>query len=1071
MTSSPRPLRFAAAGALSVGLSLGLAAAALTVAPAAQAAWTPSATAVPEGAPSEEVESDRRLGGELAVARDGTAWFAWVQDAMSTVPSLQRVLVAQRPPGGTWQAPAVVGTITRTTNTFPTGNDVELALDAAGRPTVAWNELTGTVSPTTAQTVVVRARSAGADGQWGTTTDVATLPMTLLPVEAPLTLQVAPDGTAALAWQTTDGLYLARRATDTWSTPEQVEAYGVAKVPDTVGLGFDRTERLTLVWRSWDATASAWDVKTRSHTGSAWAGDAVTLQEDAPTAARSGLVVDAAGGAVATWGTNDGARAAVRPTGSTTFAAPTSLSTGAPNAVADPTTSATYRTTGGMGVPSAAYDAYGTATVVWPEVDPTPRIATAEVGRDGTWGAPSTIAAEGGATNLNPPIAPQVAVGRDGQAAVTYVRKVGTAGGISGGQLLVTERAAGASSWTTPEVYVTPVNGAFGTVTALGLNNSANVALAGDATGDVTLAWTPYASHATAGVQPNRVIDRPGLAAAGLEWSARGVGGSTNVRSWLSYLRTDWGAAGPACPKGLHEVQTSDGASMPGGEDESWRFTQVGAAKDASDRTIVQYDGELRWVMEAHCIDIRLRDPRLEIAADGLSARLYASGLTSGSMGEAMEGEASETPFADLRVLEIDLAGAGPRPTGDTDTWLAAPVTLASAAASTLGLDLYGEKAFGHLTISVPDTLGLAPAMTVTGPETRAYGAAATVTVSVPNATGQVTLGGIGADQTATLAGGTASFTLPAGLPAGAHLATASYAGDGTYAPRRASYALRVEKAEPAVSVDLPAAQAGTPTDISVEIPGATGSVTVTGAGDPLEADLVDGVADLTLPPLAEGSHPLTATYAGDANHEDGTGTGTLVVGPAPIASTTTLTLAQPSTPYGAPTTATVVVAAPGETPTGPVTVTVAGRTVGGTLSNGRATVRLPADVTPGRHTVTASYAGAGLVASSSDTAALSVGKARPRLTLKLATKKVTKAQRAKVTLTLALPGVSLAPTAKVVVKAGGKTLATRTVAAGRTVTLKLPRLARGSYRLKASSGATPLLGGAATAVQVLKVR
>jgi hypothetical protein len=1067
MTSSPRPFRAVAAGALALGLS----AAALTVVPTAQAAWTPSATAIPEGAPGEEVESDRRLGGELAVARDGTAWFAWVQDAMSTVPSLQRVLISKRPAGGEWQAPEVVGTITRTNATFPTDNDVELAVDAAGRPTVAWNELTGTVSPTTPQTVLVHTRSVGADGQWGTTTDFAALPMTLLPLEAPLTLQVTPDGTAALAWQTTDGLYLARRATTTWTTPEQVESYAVAKVPDVVGLGFDRTERLTLVWRSWDATASAWDVKTRSHTGSAWAGDAVTLQEDAPTAARSGLVVDAAGGAVAIWGTDDGARAAVRPTGSTTFAAPKSLSTGTANAVADPTTSATYRTTGGMGVPSAAYDAYGTATVVWPEVDPTPRIATAEVGRDGTWGATSTIAAEGDASNINPPSAPRVAVGRDGQAAVTYVRKVGTVGGISGGQIVVTERAAGATTWSTPEVYTTPSNGAFSTVSALGLNNSANVALFGDATGDVTLAWTPYASHAAAGIQPNRVIDRPGLATTGLEWSARGVTGSSNVRSWLNYLRTDWAGVGEACPKGLHEVQTSDGASMPGGEDESWRFTQVGASKDASGRTIVQYDGELRWVMEAHCIDIRLRDPRLEIAADGLSARLYASGLTSGSMSEAMEGNASKTPFANLRVLEIDLAGAGPRPTGATDTWLSAPVTLASAAASTLGLDLYSEQPFGHLTISVPDTLGLAPAMTVTGPETRTYGKAATVTVSVPNATGSVTLSGIGADQTATLANGTATFPLPADLPAGAHLATASYAGDGTYAPRWASYALSVEKAEPAVSLDLPEAVAGTPTDISVEIPGATGSVTVTGAGEPLEADLVDGVAELTLPALAEGSHELTATYAGDANHEDGAGTGTLVVGPAPIASTTTLTLARASSSYGAPTTATVVVAAPDETPTGPVTITVGGRTVARTLAAGRASVRLPANVVPGRYTVTASYAGVGLVASSSDTATLTVAKAKPKLTLKLVKKQVRKSQRASVKVTLALPGVSLAPTAKVVVKARGKTLVTRTVAAGRTVTLKLPRLARGSYRLKASSDATPLLGGAATAVQVLKVR
>lgn len=1062
MPSSPRP-RCAVAGAL----TLGLAAAALAVVPPAQATWTTTSTAVPEGAPGEEVESDRRLGGELAVARDGTAWFAWVQDAMSTVPSLQRVLVTKRPAGGAWQTPAVVGTITRTNGTFPTGNDVELALDADGRPTVAWNEITGTLNPTAAQSVVVHARSAGADGQWGTAADVATSPMTLLPLEAPLNLQVAPDGTAALAWQATDGLHLARRTDDTWGAPELVEAAAVAKVPDTVGLGYDRAKRLTLLWRSWDAVAGAWDVRTRTHTGSAWAGDAVTLQEDAPTAARGDVVVDAAGGAVATWGTNDGARAAVRPSGAAAFGTPVSLSTGSANAVADPTTSATYRQVVGGGVPSAAFDAYGTATVVWPEVDPTPRVATVQVARDGTVGPTATLAADGDATN--PPTAPRVTLGRDGQAAAVWVRKISVLGGPSGGQVVVSERTAGA--WSTPAVHTTPANGALGTISALGSNNSANVTLAGDATGDVTVAWTPYVSHATAGIQQNRVVDRPGVTAPSLEWTARGVAGSSNARSWLSYLRTDWGSAGPACPRGLHEVQTSDGATMPGGEDESWRFTQAGASKDASGRTIVQYDGELRWVMEAHCIDIRIRDPRLEIAADGRTARLYASGLTNGSMAEAMEGGVSQTPFANLRVLDVDLAGAGPRTAAGTDTWVAAPATLSSAAASTLGLDLYAEKTFGHLTVTAPDTLPLAPTMTATGPETTTYGAAATVTVAVPGATGAVTLSGVGADRTATLTGGSATFSLPADLPAGAHLATASYAGDATYAPRRASYALTVAKAEPAVSLELPAAVAGTPTDISVSVPGATGSVTVTGAGDPLGADLVDGTAELTLPPLAEGSHPLTATYAGDANHEDGADTATVVVGPAPIASTTSLTLAKATSSYGAPTTATVQVTAPDGTPTGPVTVTVGGRSLTGILTAGRATVRLPADLAPRRHTVTASYAGAGLVSSSSDTAALTVAKAKPRLALTLAEKTVKSKQRASVKVTLTLPGVSLAPTAKVVVRAGGRTLVTRTVAAGRTVTLKLPRLARGSYRLKASSSATPLLDGAATAVRVLRVR
>ncbi|GAA4735232.1 hypothetical protein GCM10023350_18740 [Nocardioides endophyticus] len=1068
MTTSPRPL-------LASVLTLSLAAAALVATPSpARADWSSSSTAVPEGPVGEEVESDRRLGGELAVARDGTTWFAWVQDAMtSPLPSQQRVLVTKRPAGGSWEAPVVVGTVTRTTNSYPTGNDVELALDGAGRPTVAWNELTGTVAAPTTQTVLVHTRFLGSTGEWGAVTDFSSA-MTLNPLEAPLTLDVGHDGAAALAWQGTDGVHLARRADGTWGNSEVVEPTSVAKIPDTVGLGRDQEGRLTLLWRSWDATASAWDVRARVHNGSDWAGAAVTLQEDATVAARATLAVDSSGAAVAAWGTNDGARAAVRTATATGFGSPVTLSSGAANTVADPVASASYRQTAGTGVPSAVFDAYGTATVVWPEASPAPRVAYAEVGRTGAWTDPATLALDGDANT--PPAAPKVVVGRDGEAAAVWNRRIAIVGGaFLGGQVVVSERDAGTTSWSAPEVYTTPSNGSYAAISALGLNNSANVGLVGDGAGDVTVAWTPYASHAAAGIQTNQVVDRPGARAASLEWTARGVGGSSNIRSWLNYLRTDWASPGEACPHGLHEVQVADGATMPGAEDDSsWRFAQVGASMDASGRTIVQYDGELRWVMEAHCIDIRLRDPRLEIAADGLTARLYASGLTNGSMSEAIGGNPSTTPFANLRVLEIDLAGAGPRPGGGTDTWLSARATLASAAASTLGLDLYADRPFGFVTVTAPDDLDLAPAMTVTGSTTTTYGAAGTVTVNVPGATGDVVLSGAGADLTQSLVGGTATFALPRTLGAGPHVLTAAYAGDTTYAPRWASHALTVEKATPAVGVSAPAVTDGTAASVTVSVPGATGAVTLTGAGDPVTADLVSGAATLTLPVLPVGSHDLSVAYGGDANNDEATGTATLVVGVAPARSTTTVTLGSPTTRYGTATTATVAVTAPDTNPTGPVSVVVGGRTLTGTLDGGRATLRLPADLTPGQQAVRASYAGADGVTASTGTATLTVAKATPRIRLALVKKRVARSKRAKVTVRVDVPGATgIAPAAKVVIKVGQRTLVTKRVIVGvtGTVTLSLPRLARGSHRLRATIGATPLLLGTTSAVRVLKVR
>lgn len=1062
-------------------LTLTLAAAALAPAAAAavhrapQRAWSATSTPIPEGPAGEEVESDRRLGGELAIARDGTTWFAWAQDAMAaTLPSTQRVLITSRPAGGDWAAPTVVGTVTRTTSGFPTTNDVELDLDGAGRPTVAWNENTGTVAAPTTQTELVHVRALGADGTWGAVTDFG-VPMTLTPQESPISLEVARNGAAALAWQGTAGTYLARRADGTWGTAEAVETAAVAKVPDTVGLGFDQEGRATLVWRSWDATASAWDVRTRLHNGSGWAGDAVTLQEDATVAARGSVVVDGSGAAVANWGTNDGARAAVRTTATGAFAAPVVLSSGTLNTVADPGTSVAYRQTAGTGVPSAAFDAYGTATVVWPELDPTPRLAYAEVAPGGTWTPSATLAVDG--TTTNPPVAPKVVVGRDGEAAAVWSRKVAVGASITGGQVVVSERPAGpvgTTSWSAPQEYTTPSNGAYGTLSALGLNNGANVGITGDATGDVTVAWTPYGAFAAAGLQQNRALDRPGARTSSLEWTARGIGGSTNVRSWLSYLRTDWASAGAACPQGLHEIQVSDGATMPGaGDDTSWRFTQALASKDASGRTIVQYDGELRWVMEAHCIDIRLQDPRLEIAADGMSARVYASGYTNGSMSDAMAGNLTTSPFANLRVLDVDLAGAGPRVSGDTGTWLSAPVTLASAAASTLGLDLYADQPFGFLTVTAPTTLGLAPAMTATGPETATYGAPATVTVSVPSATGTVTLAGAGEPLTASLVGGVAAFTLPATLAVGPHLLTASYAGDGTYAPRRASYGLTVKKATPVVSVVVPDdAVEGTASAVAVEVPGATGDVTLTGAGDPVTGPLVDGVATLALPVLDPGGYPLTATYPGDANHEAGSGAATLVVAALPAVSTTTVTLDRTSTRYGTPATATVTVAAAEASPSGDVSVVAGGRTLTGTLVDGVATVALPAGLAPGQQVVTASYAGQDGVTASEGSATLTVARAVSKVTLALAKSTIKPSQRATVTVRVTLPGTTtVTPKTTIVVRKGGTTLVSRAMVVGRTLTFKLPRLTKGSYRIKVVATATALLAGSTSAVKVLRVR
>src|SRR5690606_13191791 len=101
-----------------------------------------------------------------------------------------------------------------------------------------------------------------------------------------------------------------------------------------------------------------------------------------------------------------------------------------------------------------------------------------------------------------------------------------------------------------------------------------------------------------------------------------------------------------------------------------------------------------------------------------------------------------------------------------------------------------------------------------------------------------------------------------------------------------------------------------------------------------------------------------------------------------PAASELALTVAKSS--YGKAATATVAVTAEGATPTGEVEVRKGNRVLGtGTLTDGTATVRLPARLKAGAHALTAHYVGDANVAAASGTATLRVTKAASRVVAK----------------------------------------------------------------------------------------
>jgi hypothetical protein len=190
---------------------------------------------------------------------------------------------------------------------------------------------------------------------------------------------------------------------------------------------------------------------------------------------------------------------------------------------------------------------------------------------------------------------------------------------------------------------------------------------------------------------------------------------------------------------------------------------------------------------------------------------------------------------------------------------------------------------------------------------------------------------------------------------------------------------------------------------------------------------------------------------------------------PSPRVSVTALAVDRTS--YGRAARATVRVAAVGgAAPGGGVTVRVAGRAVGGTLAGGVARLRLPADLRPGAHRVTADYAGTAGVAGSAATATLRVLRAKPRVGLRVVRGRDGRPRR--LSVAARFPGAAgLHPTGQLVVRDRGRVVRVvrlRRSDAGRR-TIRLPRLAAGPHLLRVALAAGPLQRAAASGFRAVR--
>ncbi|WP_144762337.1 S-layer family protein [Curtobacterium sp. 9128] len=253
------------------------------------------------------------------------------------------------------------------------------------------------------------------------------------------------------------------------------------------------------------------------------------------------------------------------------------------------------------------------------------------------------------------------------------------------------------------------------------------------------------------------------------------------------------------------------------------------------------------------------------------------------------------------------------------------------------------------------------------------YGTPTTVSVSgLPDdATGTVTFTtGTGTDTvvlcTVTLPA--TSCTTPAGLPAGTHEVTATYSGDHDNAPNTTHDAvtITVEKAVAPITVGTSDATPmyGDPVTLTAGgLPAdATGSVEFRDGDTVLcTAPITNGTASCSPDaPLTAGTHDVTASWQGDANHAAVTSTPvTVTVAKATAAIGATVDGQSTATvEYGTSATVAATGLPADADPSSVVTFTTADGTVVGTATAAKPTITTPTDQAVGTVQVTATWKG-----------------------------------------------------------------------------------------------------------------
>jgi cytoskeletal protein CcmA (bactofilin family) len=296
----------------------------------------------------------------------------------------------------------------------------------------------------------------------------------------------------------------------------------------------------------------------------------------------------------------------------------------------------------------------------------------------------------------------------------------------------------------------------------------------------------------------------------------------------------------------------------------------------------------------------------------------------------------------------------------------AVKITIAPNVVPSTISDLVTPATVPYGTASVLLT-GLVSSGTTANPVYPQNGEQVSITIGTANATAVTGANGVS---------GSFSIYFPVNtLDAGTYSIQYAYSGDSQLKPTTmAGGSLIISPLSPVFTVPasstVSAASSASVTGsiaAGTSIPSGTVGISVNN-GAPVSATIQSNgsfTAVLPTTALAVGSYPLAYSFAGVTNYNPANGTGTLTVTAVPTSATLSSTLAPSSYGQQVTFTATVSGSAPDHTPSGTVTFFDGSTSIGtGALASGVATLPI-STLTVANHSITASYGGDAIFATS----------------------------------------------------------------------------------------------------------